>query len=106
MDRAGIDVRQKEPRVCILNPTGEVAEVRIATTRERSREGMGDRTRARVLLETSTGRERAARCREEWGHDVLVADPGLAPECGRRTGRVRTGLREARALAGTSRSSV
>jgi AcrR family transcriptional regulator len=35
MDHVGIDVHRKESQVCILTPSGEVTEVRIATTRER-----------------------------------------------------------------------
>ena len=81
MDHVGIDVHKKESQVCILTPAGEVTEVRIATTRERFREVMGDRPRAKVLIETSTESEWVARCLEELGHELIVADPGFAFVC-------------------------
>jgi hypothetical protein len=57
MDHVGIDVCKKESQVSILTPNGEITEVRIATTRERFREVLGGRPRARVLIETSTESE-------------------------------------------------
>jgi hypothetical protein len=89
-----------------LTPDGEVTDVRIATTRERFREVMGDRPRARVLIETSTESEWVARCLEELGHEIIVADPGFAPMYGMRTRRVKTDLRDARALAEAFRSGT
>lgn len=102
----GIDVHKRESQVCILTPSGEVEEVRIATTRERFRETLGDRPRAKVLVEASTESEWVARCLEELGHEVTVADPGFAPMYGTRTRRVKTDLRDARALAEACRSGV
>jgi len=69
----------RESQVCILTPEGELQEVRIATTRERFRAVLGGRPRAKVLVESSTESEWVARCLEELGHEVIVADPGFAP---------------------------
>jgi hypothetical protein len=71
MDHVGIDVHKRESQVCILTPTGEVMEVRIATTRERLRAVLGERPRAKVLIESSTESEWVARCLEELGHEVV-----------------------------------
>jgi transposase len=106
MDHVGIDVHKRESRVCILTPDGVVTEVRIATTRERFREVVGDRPRAKVLIETSTESEWVARFLEEVGHELIVADPGFAPMYGMRTLRVKTDLRDARPLAKACRSGT
>ena len=53
MDHVGIDVHKRESQLCMLNPEGEVTEVRISTTRERFRAVLGDQPRAKVLIESS-----------------------------------------------------
>jgi hypothetical protein len=42
MDHVGIDLHKRESQLCMLNPEGEVTEVRISTTRERFRAVLGD----------------------------------------------------------------
>ncbi len=106
MDHVGIDVHKRESQVCILTPEGEVTEVRISTTRERFRAVLGDRPRAKVLIESATESEWVARCLEELGHEVIVADPGFAPMYGMRSRRMKTDVRDARALAEACRSGV
>jgi transposase len=106
MGHVGIDVHKRESQVCILTPEGEINEVRIATTRERFRAVPGKRSRARVLVESSTESEWVARCLEELGREVIVAAPGFAPMYGMRTRRVKTDVRDARALAEACRSGV
>jgi hypothetical protein len=49
---------------------------------------LGDRPRARVLIEASTESEWVARCLEELGHEVVVADPNYAPMYAQRSRRV------------------
>jgi transposase len=39
---------------------------------------LGKRPKAQVLLESSTESEWVARCLEELGHEVVVADPNYA----------------------------
>jgi transposase len=75
-----------------------VIDLRIRTERQRFTEVLGVRARAKVLLEASTESEWVARCLEELGHEVVVADPNFAPMYGTRTRRVKTDKRDARAL--------
>jgi transposase len=72
MDHIGIDVHKTESQFCILG---------------------------RILLEASTESEWAARCLEGLGHEVIVADPNFAPMYATRSRRIKTGRRDARALA-------
>jgi transposase len=78
----------------------------LASTRERFGEVLGDRPQAKVLIEKSTESEWMARCLEELGHELIVADPGFAPMYGTRTMRVKTDLRDAQALAEGCRNGV
>jgi transposase len=99
VEHIGIDVHKKESQLCILLETGERLECRIRTDRERFAQVLGGRTRARIVLEASTESEWVARCLEALGHDVIVADPNFAPMYATRSRRVKTDLRDARALA-------
>jgi transposase len=98
MENIGIDVHKKESQLCIITEAGEVIEQRIRTERGRFAEVLGKRPRAKVLMEASTESECVARCLEELGHEVVVADPNFAPMYGTRTRRVKTDKRDARAL--------
>lgn len=79
MDSIGIDVHKNNSQVCILTEEGELIERRIRTTRGRFAAILGGRKRGRMLIEASTESEWVARCLEELGHDVVVADPNFAP---------------------------
>jgi transposase len=104
MEHIGIDVHKRESQVCVLGEGGEVVlERRIATQRERLAELLGKRPKARVLLESSTESEWVARCLEELGHEVVVADPNFAAMYATRSRRVKTDKRDARTLAEASR---
>jgi hypothetical protein len=52
-----------------------------------------------VLVEVSTESEWVARCLEEFGHEVIVADPNYAPTYAQQTRRVKTDRRDVQALA-------
>ena len=95
----GIDVRERESRLCIITVDGEVIEQRIRSERERFAEVLGTRARVKILLEASTESEWVARCLEELGHEVIVADPSFARMYGTRSRRIKTDKRDARALA-------
>jgi transposase len=56
------------------------------------------RTAAQILIEASTGSEWVARCLEELGHEVVVADPNFAPMYATRSKKVKTDKRDARTL--------
>ena len=90
MDHIGIDVHKNESQLCILGEQGERKEQRIRTTPERFAAVLGERPRARILLEASTESEWVARCLERLGHEVIVADPNFA-RC-TRPGRGRSRL--------------
>ena len=98
MEYIGIDVHQNESQISILTEQGERLERRIRTQRERYAEILGGRARARILIEASTGSEWVARCFEELGHEVIVADPNFAPMYATRNRRVKTDRRDAQAL--------
>jgi hypothetical protein len=72
MDHIGIDVHKKESQLCIPGERGELREPRIRTTPERFAAGLGERPRARILVEASTEREWVARGLEGVGHAVIV----------------------------------
>lgn len=79
MDMIGLDLHKRESQICILAEDGGIVERRISTTRERFTAVLGNRSPARILLEASTESEWVARCLEDLGHEVIVADPNFAP---------------------------
>ena len=99
MDHIGIDVHKVESQLCILGAGGDLIERRVRTTPERFAAVLGDRPRARLLLEASTESEWVARCLEQLGHEVIVADPNFAPMYAARSRKIKTDRRDARALA-------
>jgi transposase len=99
MDHIGIDVHKVESQICILAEDGEVIEQRIRTQQERFATVLGKRPRAKILIEASTESEWVARCLEELGHEVIVADPNFAAMYATRSRRVKTDKRDARTLA-------
>ena len=99
MDHIGIDVHKNQSQVCIFQENGERIEQRILTDRVRFAEVFGGRPGARILLEASTESEWVARCLEELGHEVIVADPNFAPMYATRSRRVKTDRRDGRTLA-------
>jgi transposase len=99
MDHIAIDVHKKENQICILAEGGELIEQRIRTEPARFAAVLGERSRARILLEASTDSEWVARCLEGVGHEVIVADPNFAPMYATRTRKLKTDRRDARALA-------
>jgi transposase len=94
----GMDVHKNESQICRLTEQGEILEQRILTRRERFAAVLGKMPRARILLEASTESAWVARCLEELGHEVIVADPNFAPMYATRSRRVKTDRRDAQAL--------
>jgi transposase len=99
MDHIGVDVHKKESQLCILSEDGGRLEPRVRTTPARFADVLGDRPRARILLEASTESEWVVRWLERLGHEVIVADPNFAPMYATRTRKIKTDRRDARALA-------
>src|SRR5947208_15002341 len=99
MESIGIDVHQVNSQICVVGENAEVLEERrIQTDRERFAAVLGKRPKARVLIEASTESEWVARCLEELGHEVIVADPNFAPMYATRSTPVKTDKRDARTL--------
>ena len=103
MDHIGIDLHKRESQICIETDEGEVLEQRIRTDRERFEAVFGRRPRAKILLEAMTESEWVARCLEDLGHEVVVADPNYAAMYASRSRRVKTDRRDAVTLADACR---
>ncbi len=99
MDHGGIDVDKVASRICMIAEGGELIERRVRTEPSRLAEVLGDRVRARIVIEASTESEWVARCLDGLGHEVIVADPNFAPMYETRQRKVKTDRRDARALA-------
>jgi transposase len=106
MNHVGIDLGKRESQIAILTEEGELLNMRVRTERPRLVEMFGGRAKARILMEASTESEWVARCLEELGHEVIVADPNYAPMYARRTRRVKTDCRDAHALAHACRAGT
>jgi transposase len=98
VEHVGMDVGLRESQLAILTEAGEILDKRIRTERNRLVQFFGGRARAKILLEASTESEWIARCLEELGHDVVVADPNYAPMYCHRARRIKTDRRDAHAL--------
>ena len=79
MEIIGLDPHKRERQLSIRADDGTITDRRIATSRERFTVVFGERPRARIVLEASTGSEWVARHLEARGHAVSVADPNDAP---------------------------
>jgi transposase len=98
VEHIGMDIGLRESQLAILTDAGELLDKRIRTERNRLVQFFGSRAKAKILLEASTESEWIARCVEELGHEVVVADPNYAPMYCHRTRRVKTDRRDAHAL--------
>jgi transposase len=87
MHTIGLDLHKRESELCIGQDDGRLLELRIVTSRERFAAVLGERSRARILLEASTESEWVARHLESLGHEVIVADPHVAPMYATRSRR-------------------
>ncbi len=72
----GMDLGDRVVPVCVLDrKTGEiVGEGRVATTRARLTEFLGEIERSKVVMESGTHSPWISRLAEGLGHDVIVAD--------------------------------
>lgn len=98
MDIIGLDLHKRESQLCIGDAEGRLTERRIVTSRDRFTAVLGNRPRARILLEAATESEWVAQHLEALGHEVIVADPNFAPMYATRSRRVKTDKRDARTL--------
>src|SRR5438046_5760696 len=93
MDTIGLDLHKRERQLSITAEDGTITERRIVTSRERFTAVLGNRPRARILLEASTESEWVAQHQEGLGHEVIVADPNHAPLYATRSRRGKTSIR-------------
>jgi transposase len=98
MEIIGLDLHKRESQLCSKSADGSITERRIVTSRERFTALLGERPRARILLEATTESEWVARHLESLGHEVIVADPNFAPMYATRSRRSKTDKRDARTL--------
>lgn len=98
LEYIGIDVHKINCQVCIITYDGELLEYRIRTERVSLEKMFSGRPSARILIEASTESEWVARCLEQMGHQVVVADPNFAPMYATRSKKVKTDKRDARTL--------
>jgi transposase len=98
MEHIGIDLGKTSSQLCILTEDGQLIERRIKTTRDSFFKWLDQRAPAHILIEATTESEWVARCLEEMGHEVIVADPNFAPMYATRSRRVKTDKRDARTL--------
>jgi transposase len=111
MQYIGLDLGKVNSQICVITEDGEIFEKRLKTERETLAQFFGQRLeKCRILLEASTESEWVARHLEGLGHEVIVADPNFAPMYARRSKKIKTDKRDARALCeacrlGTYRSS-
>jgi transposase len=89
----------RESQVAILTEAGEIIEGRVRTDRQHLQELFRPYSPMKILLEAGRESEWVARCLEEMGHEVIVADPNYAPMYAQRSRRVKTDRRDAHALS-------
>ncbi len=98
MEKIGLDLHTRQSQLAILTADGEILERRIPTMRESFARALGERPRARILLEAGTESEWVAECLEALGHEVIVADPNFAPMYATLNRKIKTDRRDALAL--------
>ncbi|HLM60100.1 MAG TPA: transposase [Pyrinomonadaceae bacterium] len=99
MEYVGFDLGKVNSQICLITEDGELIEKRLKTERETLAQFFGQRSeKVCVLIEASTESEWVARCLEEIGCQVIVADPNFAPMYATRSKKVKTDRRDARAL--------
>jgi hypothetical protein len=91
MEYVGFDLGKVNSQICLITEDGELIEKRLKTERETLAQFFGQRSeKVCVLIEASTESEWVARCLEELGCQVVVADPNFAPMDARRSKKVKT----------------
>lgn len=104
MHYVGIDLHKNASQMCIYDEeTDGYVERRVRTDLDSFRRALEKHSGAQVLLEASTESEWVAQWLEELGFEVIVADPNFAPMYARRSRRIKTDRRDARALCDACR---
>lgn len=98
MTYGAIDLGKRMSQIAILKEDGEIIERRIRTEGGHFAAMFQSYPGIRILLEAGTESEWVARCLEDLGHEVIVADPNYAPMYAHRWRKVKTDRRDALAL--------
>src|SRR4249920_2890615 len=107
MEYGAIDLHTRRSQIRIVTADGTpVMDRRIDTRRGEFARVFDGRPRMRILLESSTESEWVARCLEQLGHEVVVADPNYVAMYGARTRRIKTDRRDVTALAEACRRGL
>jgi transposase len=107
MEYGAIDLHLRWSQIRILDERETVTlDGRVATTREALAPIFAERAPMRILLESSTESEWVAQVLEEWGHEVIVADPNYAAMYGARSRKIKTDKRDVAALAIACRRGI
>ena len=107
MDYGAIDLHLRRSQVRIIDEREQVVlDRRIDTAREAFAAVFADRSRMRILIESSTDSEWVAQHLEGLGHEVVVVDPNYAAMYGARSRAIKTDRRDVAALALANRRGV
>jgi transposase len=107
MEYGAIDLHKRYTWIRLVTAEGAVTlERRVPTTREHLTAVFRGRSRARVLIESSTESEWVAQTIEGCGHEVVVASPGYALMYGHRDPHIKTDRRDVAALAEACRLGI
>ena len=107
MNFIGLDVHKKQTQICVLTPDGKPFEKRVQTEKETLVKELRGFAPARLVLEASTESEWVARQLEKVeGFEVVVADPNFEAMYGYRNRKIKTDIRDARALAEASQYGI
>jgi transposase len=107
MEYGAIDLHTRRSQIRIVTAEGTpVLECRIDTRADAFRRVFANRSRLRIVVESSTESEWVARELEALGHEVIVADPTYAAMYGSRTRRIKTDRRDVAALADACRRGI
>jgi transposase len=107
MEYSAIDLHLRRSQFRIVREDGSVIrEGKIDTSRAELSRVFGERSRMRILLESSTESEWVAQHLDTLGHEVIVADPNYAPMYGMRARKIKTDGRDTAALTEACRTGI
>jgi transposase len=107
MEYGAIDLHLRRSQIRIIDEQEQVVlDRRVDTSRAELARLFGERSRMRILIESSTESEWVAQHLEALGHDVIVADPNYVAMYGARSRRIKTDRRDVAALAIAVRRGV
>lgn len=101
MEHVAIDIGSRESQICVRSPSGEIVLERRHATSE-LKEFFGGHSPSVVVLETCAEAFAIADLARDAGHKVRVVSATLVRELGVGARRIKTDVRDARALSSAS----